>query len=130
MKKIIFIASFLIQTLLIAAQQPVLTIYQAFDGRFNNEEGVTISEIIQPGNYYYSIRAQDNQQIIDQLLEWAESGESLSNSITKNIKNGKYSIVYQVPMEEAEINVGIRYPYDKSKVHIFLQSYKQFMPKK
>ena len=108
------------------AESPELPIYQAFDGRFNNSEGVRITEISQPSNYYYSIKVEDNQSVIDQLMEWIKETEKFSNSTSKSINSGKYSMVFYIP--EGGINIGVRYPADQKTINIFLQSNDPFMP--
>lgn len=109
------------------AQNPSLPLFQAFDGRYNNEEGVKITEIIQPSsnNYYYSIAVKDNSQIINQLIDWFEETEKYANSINKTINSGKYNIILFIP--ESDINIGIEYPADKNKVSIYMQSNKPFL---
>ena len=108
------------------AESPELPIYQAFDGRFNNSEGVRITEICQPSNYYYSIKVEDNQPVIDQLMEWIKETEKFSNSTSKSINSGKNSMVFYIP--EGGINIGVRYPADQKTINIFLQSNDPFMP--
>lgn len=130
MKKIILITFFAFQALIIFAKSPEVPLYNAFDGRYNKEKGVTISEITQPNNYYYSIQVYENPKIISQLLSWADSSEKLANSINKSISSGFYNIVYQIPFDDTEINVGLRYPDDKSYINVFLQSDKPFILKK
>lgn len=130
MKKLVLIVIFAMQTFLLFAQNPSLPLFQAFDGRYNNEQGVTISEISQSNNYYYSIKVRDNQEIVDQLLYWAKDSEKFSHSISRSISNGKYNIVFQVPYEDTEINVGLRYPDDKKKIDIFMQADRPFLPEK
>lgn len=129
MKKTTILLIFILQAILIYAKSPELPLYRAFDGRYNKEKGVTISEISQSGNYYYSIHVNNNENIARQLIQWAEASKKFSNSISTSISNGNYNIIFQVPFDETEINVGIKYPDDKSFVNVFMQSDKPFLDK-
>ena len=125
MKKIILIFTLLMTFVGASAQTSTLPLFQAFDGRYNDKKGVTIYEVKQPGNYYYSIDVKDNPDIIRQLEIWTEETEKLSNGMNKTISEGNIWEVFFIP--ENKINVGVRFPTDKSKYNVYLQSSEPFM---
>lgn len=111
------------------AKPPVIPLMQAFDGRYNDSKGISISIIEQPDNYFYSIYVKNNSSIISQLIEWVKETEKLADSKVNDIYNGNYSILLNITGnknkdKDSAISVGVDYPADKSKIDIFLQSSK------
>ena len=125
MKKLVILLFILVSGFSSFAKGPTVPLCQAFDGRYNNSDGVKIFESRQKNNYYYSIDVSDNQEIINQLKAWAEETEKLANSVSTSISNGKYNTVLIIP--DSEINIGIIYSDDKDRIKIFLQSPHPFM---
>lgn len=126
MKKVILLFTLLTAFISAFAQNPAIPLAQAFDGRYNNSKGVKIYESRQENNYYYSIKVNDNPEIIDQLLKWTKETESLANSVSTSINSGDYNIILTITGEQV-INIGIRYPSDHSTISIFLQSNHPFL---
>ena len=125
MKKLVILLFILVSGFSSFAKGPTVPLCQAFDGRYNNSDGVKIFESRQKNNYYYSIDVSDNQEIINQLKAWAEETEKLADSVSTSISNGKYNTVLIIP--DSEINIGIIYSDDKDRIKIFLQSPHPFM---
>lgn len=125
MKRILLIIVLLTGSMVALAKSPKIPLCQAFDGRYNNSKGVKIYEVKQTGNYYYSITVKDDPEIISQLQKWVKETENLANSISTSISDGNYNIILFLP--DSQLNVGISYPGDNSKINIFLQSSYPFM---
>ena len=120
MKKLIFILLVCISGFNAWAANPSLSLMQAFDGRYNHTEGVTITEITQPDNYYYSIKVKDNPEISKQLLELFKEAQNSAESVNKTIKNGNYNILLN--FSESGVTVGAKYDDNMTFIDIFLQS--------
>lgn len=125
MKRLIFLIGLSLSWLYSLADTPALPLLKAFDGRFNNEKGVTIREISQPQNYYYSIDVEENPEVVKDIIEWSEETQKFANSLSKSINNGNYSIILFI--REGNISVGIKYPGEKTKIKVFLQSSQPFL---
>ena len=125
MKKIVLFCLFGISMLTMVAQKPVIPLMQAFDGRYYKEEGVSITEITQPSNYYYAIDVEGNKKIINQLVTWFKATEEIAENVTRRISNGNYNVVLNIGSDPI-INIGAKYPDDLSEIRIFLQSCEPF----
>lgn len=101
------------------AATPLQGLLQAFDGRYNNTQGVTTRENTQPGNYYYSVEAENNPAVAGQLLKWFEEIEKNSDNKTKTVSNGETRIILNLPQS---ITVGATYTSELKKMRIFIQS--------
>lgn len=125
MKKFILFCLLGLSMLGLSAQNPDIPLLQAFDGRYNNEHGVKITEVTQPSNYYYGIDVKDNPSVIAQLKEWFDQTSKKAVNVNKNISEGKIMIVLNF-IGDKPINVGAHYPQDLSAIKIFLQSNQSF----
>lgn len=125
MKKLLLLFSFLTVWVVGMAQTKPIPLTNAFDGRYNDLKGVSISLIEQPGNYYYSIDVKDNPEIVAQILKWTDETEKEASNKVTNIKDGKRVIVLNFYEDgEGLINVGVSYPVDKDSIRMFMQSNK------
>lgn len=103
-----------------------LPLFQAFDGRYNNNKGVEITEIIQPQNYFYSIKVKENPEIVAQLIELVkETGKYSGGGVTRTISEGKTSEIYYI--SNGSITIGVTYSADNSAISIFMQSNHPFI---
>ena len=125
MQRFIFLFAVLLSFLSGFAKTPAVPLCQAFDGRYNNVEGVKIYEVRQENNYYYSIDVKNNPEIVEQLQSWAKESEQSANSVSTSISNGRYNVILYIP--DLQLNVGINYPSDNSSIKVFLQSSSPFM---
>lgn len=102
------------------SQHPQLALVQAFDGRFNNLEGVKISEIQQKNNYYLSIKVNDNLNVINQLKIWCEETRKEATSIWTTIENGQQKMILNI--EPGNINIGITTWNNENRIKLWIQS--------
>lgn len=126
MKKSLLSLLFLCFTFAMGAATPKIPLMQAFDGRYYDKPGVTISETRQPpANYYYSIKVEsfkdnpESKKIVETLLEWANQTEKMAQSVNKTISAGKRKIILILP---DGINVGVDYDISLSHMRVYLQS--------
>ena len=123
MKRLLFFLMMGIAACTSYAANPLQSLLQAFDGRYNNTKGVTTREIIQPDNYYYSFEVENNPEVVKQLLQMFEEVKKNSNNINKTVTNGEFRYVLQFP---DDTTVGATYPANYSKLRIFMQSNQPF----
>ena len=120
MKRTLLAFLFSIFYLTIYANSPQLPLLQAFDGRYNQNKDVSLYEIKQPGNFYYSIEVKDNPEITAQLNLWIKETEKNASSIYHSSENGKdVDIIF---IEEGDISIGIRRWNANSSISIFIHS--------
>lgn len=126
MRNLLFIVMLLGTWICASAQDPVIPLTQAFDGRFINDPDVTLFEIKQENNYFYRIEVKKNSKIIEQIRKWADETEKLpASTITTRINGGNYNKV--ISLDGSNITIGIKYPRDNSKISVFLQSIKPIL---
>lgn len=123
MKKILLLFSFLTIWTVAMAEVRNIPLLQAFDGRYNDLKDTKISLIEQPNNYYYSIKVENNPEVISQILKWEEETEKEASNKVTTIKDGVRRIVLNIYGHGDDIiNIGIRYPADQEYVRMFIQS--------
>lgn len=103
-----------------------LAILNAFDGRYNDVNGVETRIVEQPGNYYLSIEVTDNPEIVKQVAMWCEQAYQQASSTTTITGDGEKKIILIVG---DGTNMGITYPTDKSSIRVWLQSTNQLLDK-
>lgn len=105
-----------------SAKEPVIALSQAFDGRYNDKEGVSISISRSPGNYYYSIKTGENMEVSRQLKEWVAQDIKKATSTVENIHDGKRSLIISIQLDNT-VNIGVKYfKDDEAPASVWLQS--------
>lgn len=87
-----------------------LALMQAFDGRYNDSDGVSLMLVEQPNNYYYNISVKNNASVADQIFKWFTEAKAKSPSVSTSISNGKEDIILNC---SEHVNIGLT--IDKKK---------------
>lgn len=89
------------------ADEPMLSVVQAFDGRYRNEKGVSISLSRIPGNYYYYIYVNGNSGISKQLQKWVEQDEKKAETVMESTTDEIRTLLMVV--EPGDVSIGVSY---------------------
>lgn len=108
MKKLSTILVCLLTATIAFAASPKLKVEQIFNGRYNDEKGVTTTIVEQSANYYRTMTIRNNSSLIKKIIAAIEQDKPRSKDYTDHHDNNMRYICLKVLNNGEVITIGLQ----------------------